>query len=102
MKLARRAPHGRAVRVSLDSRDTLNDCYPGRCPQFGRAGGRKDPKATFEYGRFGEEPLPLCGNQAAIVRGEISLDMALAFALSATRRSYEDCRFSQPCASLPK
>ncbi len=41
-------------------------------------------------------------DQTAIARGEISFEMVLALTFSATRRSYAVCRFSQPCASLPK
>jgi hypothetical protein len=47
--------------------------------------------------------LSLSGSdQAVIVRGEISFEMVLALTFSATLRSYAVCRFSQPCASLPK
>ena len=47
-------------------------------------------------------PHQLDSVQTAISIGVTSLKMALALTFSAIRRSYADCRFSQPCASLPK
>ena len=81
-----------------------------------RHGQRQVPGETIPTGSAGSRPTPalrvsllpgsslsLSGSdQTAIARGEISFEMVLALTFSATRRSYAVCRFSQPCASLPK
>lgn len=102
-RAACRCAQSRPLRSAQDRRSTTCEGFDDpRNPASAEFPHGLDPYRPSEQVCF-REALSVSGSdQTAIARGEISFEMVLAFTFSATRRSYAVCRFSQPCASLPK